>query len=151
MMDHCTLANEYKIKRMDFERPWGGFYHIDNSDIELFCNRFFPDLSGKVKAFDCKILVVDPGQRLSWQYHDRRREIWRVIKGPIGYMRSLTNDESELIIVQDGELITLEAKERHRLIGLSTEGIVAEIWEHIDCNNPSNEEDIVRLQDDYKR
>jgi hypothetical protein len=28
-------------------------------------------------------------------------------------------------------------------------GIVAEIWQHTDLNQPSDEEDIVRLQDDF--
>jgi hypothetical protein len=30
-------------------------------------------------------------------------------------------------------------------------GIVAEIWRHTDVENPSNEEDIVRVQDDFGR
>jgi mannose-6-phosphate isomerase len=50
-----------------------------------------------------------------------------------------------------GETITLKQGERHRLIGLDDWGIVAEIWVHTDVNNPSNEDDIVRLQDDFGR
>ena len=30
-------------------------------------------------------------------------------------------------------------------------GVVAEIWQHTDLNNPSDENDIVRIQDDYGR
>jgi hypothetical protein len=30
-------------------------------------------------------------------------------------------------------------------------GIVAEIWMHTDENHPSDEEDIVRLEDDFAR
>jgi hypothetical protein len=37
------------------------------------------------------------------------------------------------------------------LIGLDDWGIVAEIWQHTDESNPSDEDDIVRLQDDYSR
>ena len=40
--------------------------------------------------------------------------------------------------------------ERHRLIGLEDYGIVAEIWQHTDSVH-SDEEDIVRVQDDFKR
>jgi hypothetical protein len=29
--------------------------------------------------------------------------------------------------------------------------LVAEIWQHTDPGNPSNEDDIVRLADDYSR
>jgi hypothetical protein len=49
------------------------------------------------------------------------------------------------------EIITLQQGERHRLIGLDSWGIVAEIWKHTDYNNPSDEDDIVRLQDDFGR
>ena len=41
--------------------------------------------------------------------------------------------------------------ERHRLVGLKEWGIIAEIWIHTDANHPSDENDIVRLQDDFKR
>jgi hypothetical protein len=37
------------------------------------------------------------------------------------------------------------------LIGLDQQALVAEIWQHTDPKNPSNEEDIVRLQDDFGR
>ena len=47
--------------------------------------------------------------------------------------------------------LTLKKGERHRLIGLSEWGIIAEIWQHTDAENPSNEDDIVRLQDDFGR
>lgn len=30
-------------------------------------------------------------------------------------------------------------------------GVVAEIWQHTDKDNPSNEDDIVRVQDDFGR
>jgi hypothetical protein len=41
--------------------------------------------------------------------------------------------------------------QRHRLIGLDQWGVVAEIWQHTDSENPSDESDIVRLQDDFGR
>ncbi len=50
-----------------------------------------------------------------------------------------------------GEVLRLELGERHRLIGLQTWGIVAEIWQHIDTTSPSDESDIVRVSDDYDR
>jgi hypothetical protein len=39
---------------------------------------------------------------------------------------------------------------RHRLIGLDDFGVVAEIWQHTDAI-PSDEEDIIRVQDDFGR
>jgi hypothetical protein len=48
-------------------------------------------------------------------------------------------------------VITLKKGERHRLIGLSGWGKVAEIWQHTEPDNPSDEDDIIRLQDDFGR
>lgn len=45
----------------------------------------------------------------------------------------------------------LGQNERHRLVGLNDWGMVAEIWQHIDANNPSDENDIIRVQDDFGR
>jgi mannose-6-phosphate isomerase len=97
-----------------------------------------------------KILIVKPGARLSWQYHHRRAEIWQVHKGEVGIIRSNDDTEGELIRFKEGEQIRLAQGERHRLIGLEDYGIVAEIWRHTD-SVPSDEEDIVRVQDDFKR
>jgi hypothetical protein len=49
------------------------------------------------------------------------------------------------------EVVFLKQGERHRLIGTKGWGVVAEIWMHTDANQPSDEDDIVRLQDDYSR
>jgi len=43
---------------------------------------------------DPKILLIKPQARLSWQYHDRRGEIWKVLDGPVGVMTSLTDLQS---------------------------------------------------------
>ena len=98
-----------------------------------------------------KILIVEPNQRLSWQYHNRRKEIWKVYRNDIGIIRSLTNFENDLIIKKEGEIIHFESQERHRLVGLDKIGVVAEIWIHTDLNNLSDENDIVRISDDYRR
>ena len=98
-----------------------------------------------------KILLVKPGARLSWQYHHRRAETWRVIKGPVGVVRSLDDAQKDMIPHHNGDVITLQKGERHRLIGLDSWGVVAEFWQHTEAKSPSNEEDIVRLQDDYAR
>ena len=98
-----------------------------------------------------KILLVEPGKRLSWQYHERRAEVWKVLKGPVDFVISDTDIESESKLFNPGDFIQIERGQRHRLKGLSSWGIVAEIWQHTDTNHPSDEEDIVRLQDDFGR
>jgi mannose-6-phosphate isomerase len=50
-----------------------------------------------------------------------------------------------------GTTVSLKKGERHRLVGVEEWGIIAEIWQHTDIKNPSNEDDIVRVQDDFGR
>jgi mannose-6-phosphate isomerase len=145
----------FTIENVDQTRPWGGFFVIDESQAQKFANEFFDGLdtqdlkiSGKLSP---KILIVGPNKRLSWQYHHRRAEIWRVIRGEVGVVTSPDDDEHELKILKEGEFIRLSQGERHRLVGLAEYGVVAEIWQHTDATNPSDEDDIVRVQDDFGR
>ncbi len=98
-----------------------------------------------------KILVVAPNKRLSWQYHFRRSEIWKILSGIVGVKTSATDEEGGIQQLGPETFIKMEKGERHRLIGLDSWGIVAEIWQHTDPESPSDEEDIVRLQDDFGR
>ena len=98
-----------------------------------------------------KILIVKPESRLSWQYHNRSAEIWQVYKGSAGIIRSDTDIENEMEVYNEGDQIILQQGERHRLIGLDDYCVVAEIWQHTDANLPSDEDDIIRVQDDFGR
>ncbi|MGE8290488.1 MAG: phosphoheptose isomerase, partial [Sphingobacterium sp.] len=62
-----------------------------------------------------------------------------------------TDEESVVSTLKEGETIRLRQGQRHRLIGLDGFGILAEIWQHTDAKNPSDEDDIVRVQDDFGR
>ena len=139
----------------EFERPWGGFLVIDETQAQEFSNKFFEGLNvntlrigGKLSP---KVLIVKPAARLSWQYHNRRAEIWQVYKGSAGIVRSDSDVENEMKVYNEGDQIVLQQGERHRLIGLDNYCVVAEIWQHTDKNNPSDEEDIIRVQDDFGR
>ena len=63
----------------------------------------------------------------------------------------MTDIESEIKELKLGEIITLQQGERHRLVGLNDWGVIAEIWMHTNPENLSDEEDIVRVQDDFGR
>ena len=143
------------IVSKDEDRPWGGFLVIDEKDAELFIGLFFPQLSkeniigsGKLSP---KILIVAPNARLSWQYHYRRAELWQLIGGEAGVTTSDDDEERNTEKLVFDHIKRLRCGERHRLLGLAGWGIVAEIWQHTDVEKPSNEEDIVRVQDDYGR
>ena len=98
-----------------------------------------------------KFLVVAPQQRLSWQYHHRRAEIWRVLHGPVKVAISKSDEQGVPEPYNNGDIITLDKGDRHRLIGADGWGVVTEIWQHTDPQQPSDEDDIVRLQDDFGR
>lgn len=140
----------------DFDRPWGGFFVIDEKQTKEFARIFFPErefssiqLNRKLSP---KILIVQPNKRLSWQYHYRRSEIWKVIGGKAGVVTSDTDAEGELQKLSIGNVIELTQGQRHRLVGLENNwGIIAEIWQHINPEQPSDEDDIVRVQDDFGR
>ena len=145
----------FEIIAKDFERPWGGFLVINESHSQEFANQFFDGIDienlkigGKLSP---KILVVKPNSKLSWQYHNKRAEIWRVCKGKVGVSRSMNDKQKPKIILNEKDQIKLKQGERHILIGLDDYAVIAEIWQHTDPENPSNEDDIVRISDDYDR
>tara|TARA_B100000989_G_scaffold29520_1_gene18927 strand:+ start:1077 stop:1559 length:483 start_codon:yes stop_codon:yes gene_type:complete len=145
----------FKILSKDFKRPWGGFLVIDENQSQEFSNTFFSGIDintlkirGKLSQ---KILIVKPHSKLSWQYHHRRAEIWRVYKGKVGVSRSMNDIQNPKTILNEKDQITLKQGERHRLIGLDDYAVISEIWQHTDPKNPSNEDDIVRVSDDYGR
>ncbi|MHA7129079.1 cupin domain-containing protein [Algoriphagus namhaensis] len=139
----------------DLNRPWGGFFVMSESQFPMFKNLFFPEVSlseAQLKLkLSPKILVVAPDQRLSWQYHHRRAELWKLVAGSSRISRSQTDTQGPVEEMKLGEVVSLAEGERHRLIGADQWGIVAEIWMHTDPLHPSDEEDIVRLSDDYDR
>ena len=120
--ENLVKSKGFKVISKDFERPWGGFLVINESQAQDFSNQFFKGLDvqtlenwRKIKSqnINCK-----PKARLSWQYHHRRAEIWRVFKGECGIIRSDTDMENQMKIYNEGDQIKLKQGERHRLIGL---------------------------------
>ncbi|MBS1516532.1 MAG: phosphoheptose isomerase [Bacteroidetes bacterium] len=150
------LGNRLIISGEDFERPWGGFFKISDDSLNDFLNVYF---DGRELPFDIKqltvspkILVVEPGKKLSWQSHERRSELWRILKGPVGIFMSADDElPEEMEIYRDNETVEMELGIRHRLVGLDDWGIVAEIWVHRFPDNPSDEDDIRRISDDFGR
>lgn len=146
-------GQEYKIAGFDLNRPWGEFYYIHQDDLPRFIDNHFSDLKETIDNttnISPKILVVNPGKKLSWQYHQRRKEIWSIIKGPVQIIRSFDNEQSNSLIARTDDLIVLEREERHRLIGLDEIAVIAELWVHTN-DQLSDELDIIRIEDDYNR
>ncbi len=144
-----------KVIAKDANRPWGGFFVIDESQAQKFADLFFKEVNLNdlkiSEKLSPKILVVQPAKRLSWQYHHRRAEIWKLVAGEAGVVTSHTDAEGPVKTLKVGEIVRLNCGERHRLVGLEGWGMLSEIWQHTDAAHPSDEDDIVRVQDDFGR
>ena len=166
-VDKATLVGEvvdavkhagYTIVDLNDTKPWGAYIRMDGVQADRFIEEFFPGLTPEearlgdpTAELSPKLLIVAPGQRLSWQYHDRRAERWTFFTEG-GYNKSTTDDEGEVLVAQPGSVVQFLKGERHRLVGVADKyAVVAEIWQHTDANSPSDEDDIVRLADDYNR
>ena len=102
----------FKIIVKDFERPWGGFLVVNEDQLQDFANQFFDGIDvenlkigGKLSP---KILIVKPNSKLSWQYHHRRAEIWKVYKGEVGVLRSFDDNQKPLKKLITGDQIKLK-------------------------------------------
>ena len=148
----------YNLVDVDERRPWGAYYRISGEQADEFLDEFFMGLSaeearmGNARAeISPKILVIAPEQRNSWQYHHRRAERWHFLTGGAAYHKSMGDEPGEPVLADAGLVVQFAEGERHRVVSRGNYVLVAEIWQHIDAENPSDEFDIVRLADDYSR
>ncbi len=157
-IEDAIRTSGYEMVDQDVDKPWGAYFRMNSTQAEEFVVEFFSGLDvneAKLGVPDAelspKILLVQAGERLSWQYHHRRAERWRFIT-PGSYYRNTTDDQLEPHLAMKDDVVQFLALERHRLVGHDTDWtIVAEIWQHTQPSSPSNEADIVRLADDYNR
>ncbi len=152
------IPSGYKVAEEDMQRPWGGFWRISSDQAEQFVDQFFPNLTaeelGKYGTeLSPKILAVEPGQQLSLQYHRRRAEIWRVIAGPVLVALSNKRHQGLWVAYEAGQQLEIPPLTTHRLSAPEAGewGIIAEVWQHTDSRDPSDEADITRIADDYDR
>lgn len=143
------LASQgFKVVNQDQNQPWGGSLLIDESQAQQFARVYFggKDLEQVLhRVVKPKILVVAPGKRIAWQYHLRRAEIWQVLVGKVGVITSNDDALGTLEQKEAGEWVYLGVGKRHQLVGLEDWGVVAQLWQHRDGTQPSDEQDVVRL------
>ena len=143
-----------EVVDQDFNRPWGGFLRFDEGSLEAFFEAYWQGVDTGVGGGrrDPKVLVVAPAQGLSLRLPHRRSELWRVLDGPVLVQHGPDMDNLTSDVLLPGDVIHLPCGHIHRLAAnLTAWGRVAEIWIHEDADNPSDESDIIRLQDDYAR
>ncbi|MDD2983063.1 MAG: phosphomannose isomerase type II C-terminal cupin domain [Crocinitomicaceae bacterium] len=107
-------------------RPWGEYFVLENN------------LKYKVKR-----IVVKPGGRLSYQYHYHRSEVWTIVSGEA--LITLNGIEK---IYKIGEVAIIPLKAKHRIHNLGSEDLV---FIEVQWGNSFEEDDIVRIEDDYDR
>ncbi|MDE2986759.1 MAG: cupin [Chloroflexota bacterium] len=94
-----------------------------------------------------KALRIRPDQRLSLQYHRRKRETLMLLSGHAVLTLGPRIDTLQEIAMQEGERQEVEAGMVHRLAAGASGADILEIASRL----PDDEEDIVRLADDYGR
>ena len=90
-----------------------------------------------------KRIRVKPGQRLSYQYHNERREEWIVVKGNLTII--LDDDK---VFRYPGESIHIPLGAKHRAWNETSEDV---IFIEVQTGRYFGEDDIVRIEDDYNR
>lgn len=107
-------------------RPWGSFDVLEVQDTH------------RVKR-----MRIQPGHRLSLQFHHHRDEHWVVVSG-----RGLVTLGDREIEIAVGSYVHIPALTHHRIKCVSDEPLVCiEVW----TGSVLDENDNVRLQDDYRR
>ena len=107
-------------------RPWG--------EYEILLDEW----NVKVKR-----IRVKPGKRLSYQYHNKRREEWIVVKGNLTII--LDDDK---VFRYPGESIHIPLGAKHRAWNETSEDV---IFIEVQTGTYFGEDDIVRYEDDYNR
>ena len=106
------------------DRPWGSFEKFHENQI---CT--------------VKLIYVNANSRLSLQYLSERWEFWKIVKG----IAEVQLEEKELIL-KESETIVIPIGAKHRVKALGGQCIILEI-----SYGRFNEDDIVRVEDDYRR
>ena len=121
-----TVAPQVTENHLRVHRPWGSYQSVDNGE-----------------RHQVKRIVVKPGQRLSLQKHYHRSEHWIVVRGAA----RVTVDDL-VKTVHENESIYIPIGAVHRLENPGK--ILLELIE-VQTGSYLGEDDIVRIEDDYRR
>jgi len=124
LKERKDLRTQYHMQ--DY-RPWGDYKVLDE----------------KKNTFKIKRIRVNPGKKLSYQYHHHRSEHWIVLRG----MARVTIDDKVQSIPSGGNVF-IKARQKHRLENDGDQ--ILEIIE-VQTGDYLEEDDIVRLNDEYGR
>ena len=116
---------QYRVGQSD-TRPWGTWTVVEANE-----------------SFTLKTIRVDPGQRLSLQYHNHRSEHWVVVAGS-----GVVTIGGDLNRVERGSHVYVPRETKHRIANDGEESLV---FVEVQFGDRLEESDIVRVEDDYER
>jgi mannose-6-phosphate isomerase len=111
---------------MKDQRPWGSYTVLEEQP-----------------TYKVKRLEVLPGQRLSYQKHEKRSEHWVIVAG-----RAIVTLEGKDVDLSPGQSIDIPRGAPHRI---ANPGIDLLTIIEIQNGDYFGEDDIIRLEDDYGR
>jgi len=121
-LDNVTLTTTPNT----VHRPWGTYTVLEDR-----------------RGYKIKKIMVKPGKRLSLQKHFHRNEHWIVVSGT-----ATVRVEEKTYLVRENESTYIKSGEIHRLENL---GKIPLILIEAQVGSYTGEDDIVRVEDDFKR
>ncbi|MBI4655924.1 MAG: mannose-1-phosphate guanylyltransferase/mannose-6-phosphate isomerase [Elusimicrobia bacterium] len=114
------------IEHLTVDRPWGSYTVLEN-----------------LPNYKVKKLRINPGHRISYQYHKQRSEHWFVVSGEAEITR-----DAKKILLKKNRHIDIPAYAKHMLFNPGK--IPLEVIE-VQSGEYFGEDDIIRLDDKYGR
>lgn len=108
------------------KRPWGSFEILESQ----------PD-------YKIKRITVNPQHRLSYQFHDKRDEVWIIVSG-----RARVIIDGDTLDLSYGDTIQIPRKAKHRIANTTSDKL---IFIEVQTGDYFGEDDITRILDDYFR
>jgi mannose-6-phosphate isomerase-like protein (cupin superfamily) len=113
------------MKQFTIKKPWGEFIQFTHDEKSTV-----------------KILVVNPGEILSLQSHQKRAEFWSVVEGTPHFLIGKSTKKYKI-----GDSVKIGKRVKHRIINKSKKLVrVLEI-----STGTFDENDIIRYEDKYQR
>ena len=106
------------------KRPWGSFTRFTDNEQSTV-----------------KLLYVTAGEQLSLQYHNKREEFWKVVKGSPDIVVG-----DKVSNAKEGDEFFIPVKSNHRISAPKDDVVILEI-----SKGEFDENDIVRTEDKYGR
>jgi len=118
--------NELVHTHLEVYRPWGNYKVLESNE-----------------NYKIKKILVKPNERLSLQQHFHRSEHWIIVSGT-----ALVNKNNKEELIKKNESVYISIGEIHRI---TNPGTIDLILIEVQVGEYLSENDIVRLEDDYRR